>query len=294
MKIKMILFLSLICLFYAQVFPQNGSFSAISLSTCKVDKFLSEHPNFDGRGTIIIIVDTGLDFNVPGLQKTSTGETKIIDVQDFTGQGDVFVNEVELKEIGLQGIEQLKLKPIDGKYFKGYFEEKIFQNSNSGLKDINGNGKSDDKFGFVVFKANDKGEVFDVVFIDTNLDNNLLDEKPIRNYKEKFDVLEFQMKDKNDKAPISFGINIFLQERRVSFFFDDGGHGTHVAGIAAGYRINDQDGYNGIAPGVQLIGLKIGNNNLAGGSSVTLSMFKAYEYANKISREKKVPVIVNM
>src|SRR5207244_11541600 len=54
----------------------------------------------------------------------------------------------------------------------------------------------------------------------------------------------------------------------LDFFFDNGGHGTHVAGIAAGHSLFNLAGFDGVAPGAQLVGLKIANA-ARGGISVT-------------------------
>ncbi|CAD5207848.1 unnamed protein product [Bursaphelenchus xylophilus] len=70
--------------------------------------FLAKNPEFDGRGTVIAILDMGVDLAAPGLQTTSNGLPKIIDAVNFTGSGDVITTEVrridETREIlGLSG-----------------------------------------------------------------------------------------------------------------------------------------------------------------------------------------------
>jgi hypothetical protein len=42
-------------------------------------KFKENHPEWDGRGTTIGILDSGVDLDNPALQTTSTGERKIVD-----------------------------------------------------------------------------------------------------------------------------------------------------------------------------------------------------------------------
>ncbi|XP_050154207.1 tripeptidyl-peptidase 2-like [Malus sylvestris] len=59
-----------------------------------VDRFIDAHPNYDGRGALIAIFDSGVDPAASGLQVTSDGKPKVLDVLDCTGSGDVDTSKV--------------------------------------------------------------------------------------------------------------------------------------------------------------------------------------------------------
>ena len=295
-------FLSLILFLIAvSVFAQENDQTFLSLKDTGVEEFVKLHPEYDGRGTIIFILDTGVDMGIDGLTKTSTGEVKVIDVQDFTGEGDIPFCEAETESendttslVNEENNYSVKadvtqlLKSADEKYFIGAFPEKHLMNSGSGSADLNGNGNTNDVYYFVAYKT---AENYWVVYFDLNGNGDLTDEKPIRTYKEKFDT--FAIKREKGLTPLTMALNIFPEENKVVFFFDDGSHGTHCAGIASGFNIGEV-GINGVAPGANVIALKLGNNNYPGGATVTESMKKAYLYADKISKERKEPCIVSM
>jgi len=59
------------------------------LAATGVPAFRSAHPGWDGRGVLIAILDGGIDPGVPGLDSTTAGRPKLLDLRDFSGEGRV-------------------------------------------------------------------------------------------------------------------------------------------------------------------------------------------------------------
>ncbi len=281
------------------------TWTQLSLDTCEVNAYLREHPEANGQGVVIAVLDTGVDPSIPGLTRTPDGEVKVIDVQDFSGEGDTELHRVRAADDEAAVIEYdddgapirypipAQIHGDDGRrYWFGWIEEKKFINAS--VPDLNDNGETDDRFAILVTAARGEGDDQAVAYVDTDLDRDFTDETPLRNYKLDHDTFTLgRAKPEAQIIPLTFAVNIFLRERKIVIHFDDGAHGTHVAGIAAGYRINNQDGLNGVAPGAKVISLKIGNNAI-GGPSTTESKKKAMEYAARFARETGMPVVCNL
>lgn len=276
-------------------------FSFLDIDRTGATRFIKEHPADNGRDVVVIILDTGVDMGTPGLETLPDEKVKVIDAQDFSGEGDVKLEKAEtdlengeklLKNkdgIRLFGYDKLKYQPVDSTYLMGVLDEARFKNSV--ISDINNNGKKNDQFGLVAFKTKEGW----LAYVDLDGDGNLDDEQPLWNYKEKLQSFHFRGNNPQEQRSLAtFALNIFPDEKKVNFHFDGAGHGTHVAGIAAGYKINGQDGFNGVAPGAKVISLKIGDGRLAGGATRTGSMLKAYEYGVKFAKHYKGPVVFNM
>jgi len=254
------------------------------LKSTGVDLFRALHPTYDGRGVLIAILDSGVDPGVPGLIATSTGAPKVIELRDFSGEGRVPLTAFPAPtDNAVHGAARIGRLTTATTWYRGVFRELPLGRPPAG--DVNGNGKNTDEFPVVVVKASDGW----VAFIDTNLDGSFEDEMPLHDYRQGRETIAL------GKKPLTIVANFSESDSApvLDLFFDTSGHGTHVAGIAAGYNLFDVAGFNGVAPGAQIIGLKIANN-ARGGVTVHGSMMRAIDYAARYAAQRNLPLVLNM
>ncbi|MGH7581397.1 MAG: hypothetical protein ACREM9_14560, partial [Gemmatimonadales bacterium] len=102
----------------------------MALASTGADGFVREHPTHDGRGVLIAILDTGVEPGVPGLDSTSTGEPKLVDLRDFSGEGLVPLtpvaprgDTVEIAGRKLGGFGSVVALNTIGPYYAGTLRE---------------------------------------------------------------------------------------------------------------------------------------------------------------------------
>lgn len=278
-------------------------------------RFLEEHSQYDGRGVVVAILDTGVDPGVAGLQVTSDGRPKIIDMVDGTGSGDVDTREVR-KPRGdtLEGLSgrQLKLSKAwlkrEREFHVGlkrgfdFFPRDLIDRLKKERREkfeaeqctaeeqlrrqiaawetehpepsaAEQSAQADLKVRLeqltdAAKEFEDPGPLYDcVVFhdgdcwrtaVDTNEDGDLTDEKLLTDYRAEREYATF-----GGGAELNFTVNVYDEGGRLSLVTQHDAHGTHVAGIVAGYFPKEPE-FNGIAPGAQLVSVKIGDTRLGG------------------------------
>jgi subtilisin family serine protease len=261
------------------------------LRSTGVEQFRAMHPTYDGRGVLIAILDSGIDPGVQGLVITSTGGPKLLDLRDFSGEGQVALRPVSptadgVVEVGgrvLRGAARIGRLAAGATWYGGVFRELPL--GPAPAADVNGNGTNTDAFPLVVVRASDGW----VVFFDSNLNGSFEDEQPLHDYRQGRETIAL------GRQPLTLAAN-FSDSSGVpslDLYFDTYGHGTHVAGIAAGHWLFGVAGFDGVAPGAQMIGLKIANDS-RGAITVSGSIQRAMQYAARFATERGLPLVMNL
>ena len=298
-------------------FPHQGLLPKVEIGAAR---FLQQHPEYDGRGVVVAIFDTGVDPAASGLQVTTDGQPKIVDLIDGTGSGDVDTSTVQVAHNGtLKGLTgktlqlpsawisasrefHLGLKPAYQLYppalvnrlkrerreafiaqqqtAETALREQINALSESrqnadakGTPDVNDLREQLRQLRQVTTNFKDPGPLFDcLVFhdgsrwqavVDTDEDGDLTEEVLLTNFRDQRRYATFR-----GSAELPFSVNIFSEGNLLSIVTTSDPHGTHVAGIV-GAHFPNQPALNGIAPGVQIVSVKIGDTRL--GSMETAS-----------------------
>src|SRR5205814_3873967 len=117
--------------------------------------------------------------------------------------------------------------------------------------DLNGNGVNTDAFPVIVVKASDGW----VAFLDSNLNGSFEDEMPLHDYRDGRETIALGSKPITLAANFSEADGVPL----LDLFFDNGGHRTHVAGLAGGAGLFNRSGFDGVPAGAQRLGLQVPN-----------------------------------
>jgi len=276
-----------------------ASFPFLDREATGAAAFIQNHPERDGRGVILFVLDSGVDMTVPGLTRTTLDCVKVVDVHDFSGEGAIPLEVAESGQEGaerfleyngwrLYGYDALLPLSVDSVFYMGVFSERRLASPSKA--DFNGNGRNDDRYGVVVFQ--DTSYVWRAM-VDLDADGNLHDETVTDDYAVSRAPLAFRPGASDQSMGIALKID--MDRQQAYFHFDANSHGTHVAGIAAGHNIGGLEGFEGIAPGARIISLKIGDARYGGAATTNNSMRRAYNFiAQYAEAHPNTPIVVNM
>jgi tripeptidyl-peptidase II len=258
------------------------------------DQFVRAHPSYDGRGVLIGILDTGIDPGIPGLQKTSSGEPKLLDLRDFSNEGAVPLQLVwpagDSVEIGgrpFRGFGRIAALNTTGPYYGGTIQE--IPLGAPPASDLNGNGRATDTLVVLVTRASDGW----VLFADTDGDRSFTGERPVHDYLVARETFGWAARGRTPPLNLAANFSVVNGVPQLDLVFDTFSHGSHVAGIAAGHDMYGVPGFDGVAPGAQLLGLKIANS-AQGSITTTGSMIRAIDYAIRFAAARRLPLVLNL
>ncbi|RZU37440.1 pre-peptidase [Streptomyces sp. BK022] len=238
--------------------PYNPSFE-----TGAVD-FVEDHPKADGRGVTIGILDSGVDLGHPALQKTTTGERKIVDwvtstdpVSDGDGTWRRMTTAVSGPSfsVGSGAKAETFTAPAGAYKFNYLYEDATTGGDMKG--DLNRDGDTTDAWGVLYDPATG------TVRVDTDDDLDFTNNPPMKPYKDGYQIGYFGTDD--PQTDVVERIPFVVEIRKDVVYSSSGAkadyvnigvieseHGTHVAGITAANGLFGGK-MNGAAPGARIV-----------------------------------------
>ncbi|MGI5449767.1 S8 family serine peptidase [Streptomyces sp. CA-243310] len=241
--------------------PYNPSFE-----TGAVD-FVKKNPQADGRGVTIGIMDSGVDLGHPALQKTTTGERKIVDwvtatdpITDNDATWRAQITPVTPSGGSFTAGGQSWKAPA-GNFQWSRFSESITATGDA-KGDVNRDGDTTDRFGLLY------DPVAGTVRVDTDQDGDFTNNEPMKPYKDGYQIGYFGTD--NPATDVAERIPFVIEIRKdvpmdplggdwvgkkadfVNVGIIESEHGTHVAGITAANSLFGGK-MNGEAPGAKLV-----------------------------------------
>ncbi|MFI5556530.1 S8 family serine peptidase [Streptomyces sp. NPDC051738] len=244
--------------------PYNPAFE-----TGAVD-FVKKNPKADGRGVTIGVLDTGVDLASPALQKTTTGERKIVDwvtatdpLVDGDGTWRAMTTSVSGPSFTYGG---KSWKAPEGAYQISTFREAVTAQGKATDGDADGDANRDgdttDDWGVLYSPA------AGTVTVDVDDNGDFTDDTPMKPYKDGHQVGHFGTDNPATDIPESQDFVVEVRKdvpmdplggdwvgKKADFVnigLTAGSHGSHVAGITAA---NGMFGgkMNGAAPGAKIV-----------------------------------------
>jgi hypothetical protein len=238
----------------AATLPKDGPYFAAD--EAGLTALWKQHPEADGRGVRVAVVDGGIDLFHPALQRVIAQgggfAPKVADIEAVAGPNEngnwvQFGDPIHVSNGTFIAAGRTWIAPADGVYRFGIYERRLVlgPEENSHTKKIT--------IAVGVLWDEQEGRVW----VDTHGDGNFKNETALADYANSQGIGFFGAKDTANDNRIPFGIKIDRAKRTVYVAVANDGHGTLVAGPLAANRLTGGL-FDGAAPNAQLVDVLFG------------------------------------
>lgn len=237
--------------------PRDNPYMPISNTGAAA--FMAANSTWDGRGTTVGIIDSGVSLDHPSLLTTSTGERKIIDWVTATHPTDdadptwvSMKSQVSGATFTFQSVAYTA--PASGSYRIGLFNERDPNLGGEVGNDVNRDGNPAGSNGVFAVLWNTSTNN---VYVDSNQNRSFADELAMTDYKVRNDVGTFGTDNPGTavREAMPFVVQTDGQNKFVNIGIVSDAHGSHVAGIVAANAMFG-GAMSGAAPGAKLVSVR--------------------------------------